>query len=281
MSFRRSALWLLPIVIFGASATAVWILRQPLQQSIAFIVNEAKPETTIRFAVIGDNHGATAVYRQALAEISKTDASFVLNLADLTEDGTRREFSDVRKLEQEFPLIVYHTVGSHDIKTDDSRRLYTELTGHQPNYSFDFGRLHIIILDNAARQVGFSQATLDWLAGDLAKYRDKTIILAYHRPFDLPFAAVTGDDETPASRASNKKFTDLISQYNIAYIFNAHIHTYLQYSVGPVPAVISGGGGDPAQSVLGGPGANYFHYLVVTVTVQRVTIEVKRLQISN
>lgn len=270
------------VIALGASAVSVWILRQPIQQTLATLHREV-PATgpKVRFAVVGDNHGDNPVYRQILEEVKDQPLDFMVNLADASEYGRREELLTVKERESILPFPVYHTVGNHDIKTDPSRALFSEIFQTSPWASYDHGDTHLIVLDNADRKVGFPNASLDWLETDLAAHREKTIVIAYHRPFDLPLGQVVGDDETAASRVTNRRFKKIISSYSIKYIFTGHLHTYLPYTVNDIPAVVSGGGGDPAQTVLGGPKNNLFHYLIVTVQGGDVDVEIHRVQLRT
>lgn len=264
----------------AAAGVSLWILRQPLRETYVALRGDQTVEgSAIRFAVVGDNHGDNPVYRQILQDVRAQRLDFLLNLADATEYGLTDEFTTVKALESPLSFPVYHTVGNHDIKTDASRGLFRDAFGHSGWIAYDHDSLHLIILDNADRKVGFPAESLRWLADDLAANRDKTIIIAYHRPFDLPLGQVIGDDETAASRATNSEFKKIIAGYPVKYIFTSHLHTYLPYTVDDIPAIVSGGGGDPAQTVLGGPSANLFHYLLVTVQGDDVSIQVQRVQL--
>lgn len=273
---------ILGLVVLSAVGISLWILRQPLHETYQAIANQATSSgPKVRFAVVGDNHGDNPIYRQILTELKDEPIDFVVNLADTSENGTRTEFEGVKVLESQLSIPVYHTVGNHDIKTDPTRALDTEIFGVAPWYSFTKGSVHFVILDNADRKVGFPAASLDWLATDLAAHESETILIAYHRPFDLPLGQVVGDDETSASRATAERFKKIIAAYPVKFIFTAHLHTYIPYTVNDIPAVVSGGGGDPAQTVLGGPANNLFHYLLVTVQNGRVAVEVKRVQLRE
>ncbi len=270
---------LLGLAVITTVGISLWTLRGPLRKTFVAITDQAsRPKSQVRFAVIGDNHGDNPIYRQILDELKSKPIDFAVNLADTSEYGTREEFTRVKELESALPYPVYHTVGSHDIKTDPSRALFTGVFGTAPWYSFDQGEVHFIVLDNGDRKVGFPADSLVWLAKDLADHRDKTILIAYHRPFDLPLSQIVGDDETAASRVTNREFKKIIAEYPVKFIFTAHLHTYLPYTVGDVPAVVTGGGGDPAQAAIGGPPNNLFHYLLVTVQNGRVTTEIHRVQ---
>ena len=281
MHVRRLLVWLVALAVVISGSLAVWTLRSPLSLAWHLVQSSLKPEPTVRFAVIGDSHGVNPIYQQALKDMADDHISFLLHLADNTEDGTAAEFNADVALEKQSHFPVYHTVGNHDIKSDDSRSLFTQSFGEAPDHAIDQGQVHLVVLDNADRHVGFSQGTLNWLSADLAAHKNQVLMIAYHRPFGLPLATILGDDETTTSSANNKKFLDIIRAYNVKYIFTAHVHTYLQYTLQGVPAVISGGGGDPAQAVLGGPSANFFHYLIVTVRGSDVSVEMRRLQLQT
>ncbi len=244
-------------------------------------VADRSRQTTEQFLVIGDTHGVNPIYQQMVSEVRDRPYRFLLHLADASEDGTAEEFSAVRMLEAQLHFPVYHTVGNHDIASDPTRRLFTTAFQQAAWGSWTIGSVRLIILDNADRKVGFSSDQLDWLETELAKPHAGPTILAYHRPFDLPLADVLGDDETAASRATNQRLVAILQTHPVDYIFTGHLHTYLEYTVAGIPAVVSGGGGDPAQAVLGGPKNNLFHYLIVTVTGQNLQVDVRHIQLTE
>lgn len=275
----------------GLVGFSLWSLRQPLTKGFRSVgvspIQQLLPSAlqpkgdSFQFVVVGDSHGVNPVYEQILKTVQNQPYTFLLNLADTTEFGRADEFAAVKKAEQQLTFPVYHTVGNHDIKAGPSRQIFAQAFEQQPCQSFDHGSLHLIILDNADRRAGFSNQCLNWLQADLAKQTDKTLAIAYHRPFNLPLGNVFGDDETTASRRSNQRFLEIVKAYPIKQMFTAHIHTYLSYTLAGIPTVISGGGGDPAQTILGGPASNYFHYLVVTVKNGQISTDVQRVQLQT
>lgn len=239
------------------------------------------PERSVRFVVVGDSHGVNPIYSQIIEELRTGDYEFLLHLADASEFGTADEFAAVQELESRLPFPVYHTVGNHDIKTDPTRDLFTEAFG-QTAWGVDrIGDIRLIRLDNANRRIGFSGDQLDWLEAELTKATDVFTILAYHRPFDLPLESLFGDDETAASRLTNDRLVQILQTHPVDYIFTSHVHTYLPYKLADIPAIVSGGGGDPAQTILGGAKNNYFHYLVVTLTGRNLKIEVRPVTLTE
>jgi len=272
------------IAFFGLLGYVAWRLW-PDVTSLANdtgLVNIPTSGPVTRFAVVGDNHGVNDIYRSILRDISSAGLPLILNVADNSEYGTVEEFEQVRELEESFSTPVLHVLGSHDVKTDPTGELFVSAFGRQPCSSFDHGHVRIIILDNAERKIGFPAACLAWLETELARSADRPVILAYHRPFGYPLSDLIGDDETAASRSTNDEFLRIIANYpNIIQIFGAHLHTYLPYRLQGIPAVITGGGGDPAQTVLGGARNNNFHWLEVTVRGAVVTIEEHPVQITE
>ncbi|MEK7538092.1 MAG: metallophosphoesterase [Patescibacteria group bacterium] len=269
------------LVLLAGLAVYGWLYRHQVATITRSIRQAVQPPPSVRFAVVGDNHGVNPVYRQIISDIRVQPYAFLLNLADTSERGETAEFRAVKELEAALPFPVYHTVGSHDIKTDPARGSFIQAFGHDRWYAVDVNQVRLIILDNADRKVGFPAAELDWLERDLAAHADRVNLIAYHRPFGLPLAGVLGDDETPASRLTNARLTDIIRRFRVSEIFTAHLHTYLPYTLAGVPAVVSGGGGDPAQFVLGGPTNNYFHYLDVAVSGPTVTIRPVRVTLDT
>lgn len=273
-----TALGLGVLTVFGLS---LWTLRAPLRSAWQLWSTRSTSPPALTFAVVGDNHGVNPIYRQILRELKGQRLSFLLNLADTSENGATEEFRQVKEAESILPFPVYHVVGSHDIKTDPTRQEFINVFGRAPWWSLDVGPLHLVILDNADRHVGFPAASLDWLEEDLRRHQDQTVIVAYHRPFNLPFSKLLGDDETSASRQTNDRLVKLLQRYRVAYVLTAHVHTYLPYTLGGIPAVVSGGGGDTAQAILGGPKNNYFHYLTVTVKGSNVTVTPRRVSLAD
>lgn len=229
-----------------------------------------------RFFVIGDNHGPRPVYRQLLEKAKAAGANFAVNVADFTEHGTTEELREVLDLEQEVGLTVYHVIGSHDLKADPSRKTWGREVG--PAYqSLNALGSHFVFLDNADRSVGFPAAELEWLEQDLTANSAKTTFLFYHRPFGLPLEGLFGDDETPASRKTNERFKAIVRRFQPTAIFSGHVHTYLPYTLEGVSAFVTGGGGDPAQTLLGGASSSFFHGLLVTLEPDGPNVSVLRL----
>lgn len=283
---RKVYLILTLVLIAGLGALGWRAWRSETVNDIRsiFISNNTNTTGGISFTVIGDNEGENTIYNSLIKKIAEDKSiKFVLHVGDATNQGSTEELTALQTLHQQLGLTVpvYAVPGNHDIKSDQSREIWSTSMG-RPWRSVDIDNLHLILLDNADRKVGFTAEELDWLEQDLASVSvDKTIILAYHRPFNYPLASIVGDDETTTSRKTNERFLNIIKRYPIAHIFTGHIHTSLDYTMAlakdangnitkSVPVTISGGGGQPPQSGFGGLLPEKFHALKVTIQEQKV-----------
>lgn len=240
-------------------------------------------KTRATFAVIGDNEGLNDTYTSFISRMAKDDSiQFIVHTGDLTDDGGESNFKATldQMKNAGYTKPFYVAPGNHDITPESSRELFEASFGKIP-FSVDTGSVHLVILDNSERKIGFTDETLTWLEQDLKKAGDKTIILVYHRPFGYPFANLLGDDETKASRVTNEKFKTLIAPYHVATIFAGHVHTYFQYpfligsgdTAQSIPLYVTGGGGDPEESALSTLFHEKYHYLKVTVEDGQVQVE--------
>lgn len=297
---RRVYLIVALALIGGLAGLVLWYqhIGAP-NQTIADIIPGETPlrKPPVTFAVIGDNEGDNPVYRDLIQQIAADrDVQFLIHVGDTTNLGGEAELQALVALHAQLGLTVpvYAVPGNHDIKDDAQRTAFQKTFGQVPR-SVDVGNVHLVLLDNADRKIGFPQADLDWLERDLAKVQaaraeSQVTILVYHRPFAYPLAEFFGDDETRTSRLTNERFLALIAKYAVQHVFTGHIHTALDYtmvtqtdatnrSTSTVPVTISGGGGEPIQSAFGGLVKESFHWLKVTVagTEVEVTLQPSRV----
>jgi len=249
------------------------LANQAIDLKNKLVIND---KNSFSFIVFGDNEGDNNVFQEIIKRVQESDAKFVIDTGDLTSSSKEDEFNSVKKRFEQLKIPYYTTVGNNDIYGDKERNLYKKYFG-QTYYSFDYEYAHFIVLDNADRKVGFDENQLEWLSNDLQKNEQKFTLIFYHRPFNLPFSNLTGDDETTASRQSNQKFLDIIKSYKIDQIYNGHLHLYFTYSLENTPVIISGGGGAKPQSILGGEESANYHYIKVTVTESGIENELIEL----
>lgn len=276
---RRLTIALVFIVAsFGLFGYALWQTNvvhdvQELQGTIT------KNSPVIRLVAMGDNHTNNPIFQTILDEVRSGPYQGFLHLGDSTDFGTTEEFTAIRQQLTTLPYPTIFAVGNHDIKPDLTRTRFISVYNQQPCSSHDIGHVHIIALDNADRKVGFPKDCLQFFLEDLKAHPTGPIIVIYHRPFNLPLSAITGDDETSASRRSNIQLLEYMRLApNIKLVLSGHVHSYIPYSLDGVPAVVSGGGGDEAQRAIGGASSNLFHYVEITAIGDDVYTQMHQVQ---
>lgn len=258
---KRSTLFIIALVIVAAvaygffSAKDSWIRQLPG-------VNLAEKHEQLTFAVIGDTEGHEDVYRSALKIAKERGASFILHTGDVSADGTAADLQRMAQVGEESGLKITAAIGNHDTRDDGTSDLFRTYF-NDPNTAFDRGGYRFLILDNANRKVGFSESTIAWLTQDLAAHPKTAYVIVFHRPFMLPFGAIFGDDETPASRPTNDRVIALLKTVKITAIFTGHLHIYLPYALEGMRVIVTGGGGGEPQAALGALGKHQQHFLLV------------------
>ena len=295
-------------LIGGLTGLVLWYrhIGAPNQFISDLIPGTTTLQPSVTFAVVGDNEGDNPHYRNLIQQIvADEDIQFLLHVGDATNLGGSAQLQALQDLHAELDLAIpiYAIPGNHDIKNDVDRSAFQSTFGKLPR-SVDIQNVHLVLLDNADRKVGFTAADLDWLERDLSNQQTRQpadslarkpanpiTILAYHRPFAYPLADFFGDDETPASRKTNERFLSILAQHPVQHIFTGHIHTAFDYTMvtqtdktnratKTVPVTISGGGGQPIQSAFGGLVQENFHWLKVTVQGTDVHTELKKSEVT-
>ncbi|MFA6588028.1 MAG: metallophosphoesterase [Patescibacteria group bacterium] len=248
-------------------------------------------EKPLAFAVIGDNEGENSIYTGLIGQIAKDpEIKFLLHVGDATENGTQAEFESLKKLHANLGLKIpiYYIPGNHDLAEDQNGGIWTGQVG--PRWqAVDIENIHLVLLDNSNRKIGFEETELAWLENDLADYaknklKNSVLVLAYHRPFNYPLASILGDDETKTSTASNAKFLAILAKYPPNQIFTGHIHNYFDFTMAlakdsqgkvtkSVPVIVTGGGGQLPQSALGGLFKPKYHALKVLVQGKTISTD--------
>lgn len=226
--------------------------------------------------MIGDHEGINPTFETILSELESQDVDLLVDVADITNTGERTEMESVlARLSQE-PYRVEVVVGNNDLgpgnNPDDTN--FKDLVRNPTYTSFDLEQVHVVLLDNANRRIGFSDEELIWLEANLTANYQPVVLLFMHRPVNVPFEAVVGTDETKLSRANNKKFVALIKRFEVDHIFTGHLETFLEYSLDGVPVTVSGGAHNrPDQTGFGVSLPSTPHYLLITIDGETVEVE--------
>ncbi len=226
----------------------------------------------VRFAIVGDRTGGhqDSVYEKVVAEAAKANPEFIITVGDHIEGY---EPTDTMKLDEEWkeikaivvPLkMPFHlTPGNHDITYDNSLGVFERNVG-KPYYSFDYKRMHFIVLDASRWESSDSlpAGQLDWLAQDLAaNTKAKYTFVIFHKPF------------WTASVAEGKHDTlhSLFRKYGVDAVFNGHNHYYYTATYDGIKYTAVGSSGGTTDP---GPTGILYQWTMVTVDDKKgITIE--------
>jgi len=209
----------------------------PFPDSVNFPLYKTKEPKELKFLALGDpqprNRGEVDYFRDdVLPELIVTDAAFAIPMGDIVfDDLSIYDYHNATIAEIGIPL--YNVPGNHDMNYDAEDDHYALETFKRifgpPQYSFDYGKVHFVVLDDIvylgkneqgnphyAERLGPAQ--LEWLKNDLALVpRNKLIVLCMHAPL-----------ASLRSGAAGKK-TDtlyaLLDEFDHVLVFAAHTHT--------------------------------------------------------
>lgn len=241
-----------------------------LAAGLANAVWAVKPTASgdnFRFVVLGDraNQPDQKAFEMVLRDIERLQPDFVVTVGDLIQGykdpaGTAKDWDSVLPSLKLLSCPVYLTPGNHDITTPEVRSLFTQKTGRNPYYSFDFQNSHFIILDNtqSSHADKMDPEQMKWLEKDLIAFKNKAGIYVFmHRPF-WPFGVGAGKPD---------KMHDLFKKYKVTAVFTGHWHNYASEVFDGIRYVVMGssgaelrGGSEENVSL-----ANFYQFLWVTV----------------
>lgn len=275
MKSRFLASAILTLVVAAAGA----LVFSPDGRSVLRLLSSSKSAQapSVVFAVIGDTEGHADIYRTMVEEARSRGARFILHTGDVASEATRGEFLSMKTVTEDSHLPVFVAPGNHDVGDETGRAFFTSVFNNT-NFAFDEGNFRFLILDNADRKVGFSVETLSWLEHDLRDHPDARYVIAFHRPFNLPLSSLLGDDETPASRASDARFIEIVRSAHVESYFTGHLHLYLPYRLDGIQAYVTGGGGGEPQPSLGLLNNQQRHFLLVRGNEHNLEVEVVWLE---
>jgi hypothetical protein len=224
----------------------------PLTEPTGFrTAPRADARATVQFVALGDL-GKGGIDQHAVLEQMRTvPFDLVLMAGDLAyEDGRLEDFENhlfsiYAPVARKVPLMV--ASGNHDYNTEDAapfRQAFALFENGGPAgverwYSFDWGPMHVSVLDS--ERIGDDQ--LAWLDADLAATRAPWKVAVTHRP---PFSSGKHgcDDDV------REHFVPLFEKHGVALVLAGHDHDYERTNVvAGVSYVVTGAGGVGTRSV--------------------------------
>jgi len=224
------------------------------------------------FIVFGDNHNGLFTNDASTLKLiwhmnredrfRKVPIDFVLNVGDITLDGSEWDFRAWKKMQKLIKYPVVAAIGNHD-----NRKLFEEYCGSL-QFAFPNRNSYFIIVDNEDGSPDF-----EWVEKELKKGQEYDhIFIAMHKPpFDPYQQEWYNIDNAPWAY----KFRKMCAKYKVDIVFTGHKHMFQRGKFDGVENVCTGGGGMLIEI----PEANggYLHYVRVMVNNDYVTYEVRKI----
>ncbi len=194
------------------------------------------------------------------------EAAFALHTGDMVEDGDVLDDWEVHWWTPMADLLaampVYPTMGNHEVNSEWYQRYFGCLGDRGMNYSFDWGRVHFVVLD--ANSVNFgTEQQLAWLEADLREHMDADFtIVGHHIPV---YFSSPGD--TNGMPYLQESVLPLYERYGVDLVLSGDVHSYQHHVRNGIHFLISAGGGEkPSEHGLPLEGmtralAQVYHYV--------------------
>jgi Icc protein len=184
--------------------------------------------------------------RAAFAEVHGLGPAFIINTGDIVFDSGRvppdvsaRWMALYKEASAAGSAPIHHTIGNHELgsikrggaSTDDpfyGRRFFEHHFRPIP-YSFDRGEFHFVALDTHSPDPSgegwrFNRMRPEvkaWLEADLARERDRSVVLINHEPL-YQDALWTVDEDFAATQLVDDE--GLLERFAVPYTLSGHIH---------------------------------------------------------
>lgn len=270
----------------------------------------ADVKTPFRFVAYGDTRfhdprdteAANPAVRVALVQaIADADPAFICFTGDIVYNGYDtndwKVWDSETSIWREKKIPVYPALGNHDLHGDAKVALgnyfqrFPDLKGSR-YYSVRAANSLILVLDSSVDEIGGPQG--QWVADKLDHVPsdvDFVFLMFHHPPYTSSSdAKMFGGGHS--ARSSEQALAKVLEEHQAharfrIVVFSGHVHNYERHEHGGVTYFVSGGGAahaypidrkkeDPFQS----KEINY-HYLLVTVERQQLTVTMNRLDLTT
>ncbi len=215
----------------------------PLPESVDFPLYRYRSKESFRAVLMGDPQPASMEEvryygRDIMSELVDVEASFGLTLGDIV--GNNLDLFEPMNELQALPGIPWHNLaGNHDLNFRAQSDTHANETFHRvygpTNYAFQYGRVHVIPLDNVVYHGheeggyhgGLNERQLRFVENYLHTVpEDHHIVIASHIPLVVP------DVGKRHSTPQLNQLMQILSGFNHTSSFSAHTHKNAIYHVG-------------------------------------------------
>lgn len=233
-------------------------------------------DAPVDFLVIGDYGGGSTWQTAVRDRMAAYAATAPVDLFITTGDNAYPEGTHDQFEENAFqiytdlwggPFAVWPSAGNHDYGTDMAQpyldnfvlpRQALTPADQERYYSYDWGPLHVVVLDSefSLWQISRSRTDdmADWLAADLAATDKPWKIAVFHQP------AYTGNPKREPNYQVRQQLLPILEEYGVQVIFNGHEHFYERFAAlreGEPTPVAEGG---IAQITTGAGGRSLYNF---------------------
>ncbi|HEU5057351.1 MAG TPA: metallophosphoesterase, partial [Kofleriaceae bacterium] len=191
------------------------------------LVTAAPPgqDEPIRFVVLGDTGSGSAAQQAIARRIAAEPFDFLMFLGDLAyEEGSAEQlqtrFFEVYKDYLQY-APAFPAMGNHDRRTRNGGPYLEAFVLPPPEryYSFDWGDVHIVVLDTT----GGYREQAEWLKKDLSANRKRFTIAVGHHPM------YTGSIRGP-HLSLRRRFWPILAFYGVNLVVMGHEHQYQRFA---------------------------------------------------
>jgi predicted phosphodiesterase len=235
----------------------------------------------LTFAVYSDTRGQVPLFSQMerhrlvadrIAE--EENLSFVIHCGDFVTFG-----NDLAEWDEYFAAAkgmlsnttLVPSLGNHE----GNRTPYYDAFGVPEWYSFDWGDVHVVVLDSNDWAKGRIDTETSWLETDLARSSGPTFV-AFHHPVYSSNERHWGGD-----RVLQQEWAPLFDRYNVTAVFNGHVHAYERYEVNGTQYFVVPCGGEELFPLAEKKAPGFENGLDHTLAYLRVCVDGERVTVAT
>lgn len=206
----------------------------------------------VTFVVYGDSRSNITIHHKLIELIKTRKVDFVVHTGDLVSTGDKYDlwgpqfFAPIEGLAETVP--IYIAKGNHEGKGGNFEKLLIP-PGRGNDFSFDYGPVHYLCLDNVSRGVK-TEELLRLIAADAGSSRAQWKFVSYHVP-SLNFGGHWSDWGQPDALPS-------LAKAGVDFVITGHSHQYERFwpvvpaagtNASHVTYITAGGGGAPLYEI--------------------------------
>lgn len=240
-------------------------------------VTACNAQTPFRFVCIGDFRSGTAVHDQIDALVMGYNPRFYLNNGDVAVSGAYTDFKNEFFRSGELNLLsnipFFLATGNHETWSTNTKAFTKGITvqsGTEDYYSFDYGNMHVLVLNSMVDySVGSNQ--YNFAMADLGSTTKTWKIVTSHYPGYC--SGGHGEDAGMITMSQN-----IFVPKGVDMVISGHSHFYQHNLVSGIHHMVLGGGGaplyDPTNAAYTVRSIKDYNFGIVDVTANSFLLKV-------